>query len=679
MKGIRPTTLALIWFTMISCFFAHTVVADIPKVISYQGRITDSGGTPVADGTYTMEFKFFDAVTGGNQEWESGPVSVELSGGVFNVLIGGDGQPAMLLFFEEDYWMEVTFDGAVQTPRQRIASTGYAYMASGLVPGTRIEEAKYGEILYVKNFNTSGSSHGILGKTISSSGHAIIGNAEATSGNTRGVYGTCASPSGRAVMGYNSATTGNAYGVYGETNSPSGEAVYGINYNSSGSGKAIYGQTYSSEGTAVHGLASATTGVNYGGYFITHSSSGSGLRAIADATTGVTYGVYGRSYSTTDGARGVYGRSYATTGFTYGVRGQTASDEGYGVYGQAGSNSGNAFGGGFVSESGTGVAGWAYANSGLVNGVYGYTNSPDGRGVAGYNSSNSGDDAFGVFGRSMSSDSFGGWFENGATSSGTGVIGLGILQGGIFHDTNSGNWAACGRASYKILGTGTVDFVQNHPHKSDEVIVYAAPEGDEVATYTRGTARLTDGEATVSLGETFQWVTNPEIGLTAHLTPRGGGSVLYVESISTEEMIVRSYEGFPDNVYFDYLVYGLRIGFEEHSVVQEKDLEARIPDMSDHHDMYTRRPDLRQYNALERYTSMYASNGMQKTTGSLGADGLISLIGVHEHTESAKPVDEGLILPPKSINSDDVGDDIDIQQFEGSSEVESARAMDERR
>jgi len=671
--------LALIGFTVISCFFAHTVVADIPKEISYQGLITDSGGTPVADGTYTMEFKIFDASTGGTQKWESGPVSVDVSGGVFTVLLGGAGQPALLLSFEEDYWLELTFDAVVQSPRQRMASVGYAYMASGLVPGTKIEEAMYGEVLWVKNQNTSGEAHGIMGKTLSTSGYAIMGFAEATSGNTRGVYGRSYSANGRGVMGYNLASTGDAYGVYGETYSSSGTAVYGVNYRSSGNGKGVAGRTYSSEGYAVHGLASATTGVNFGGYFITHSSSGSGLRAIADATTGVTYGAYGRSYSTTDGARGVYGRSYATTGVTYGVRGQTASDEGYGVYGQAGANNGNAYGGGFSSESGIGVAGWANANSGLVHGVYGYTHSADGCGVSGYNNSTTGGDAYGVYGRSMSSDSFGGWFENGAASSGTGVIGLGVLQGGIFHDTNSGNWAACGRLSYKIMGTGSVDFVQNHPYKSNEVIVYAAPEGDEVATYTRGTARLIDGEVKVSLGETFQWVTNPEIGLTAHLTPRGKGSVLYVESITTEEMIVKSYEGFPNDVYFDYLVYGLRIGFEEHSVVQEKDLEARIPDMSDHHAMYTRRPDLRQYNALERYTSMYASNGMQRTTSSLGADGLISLIGVHEHTESAKPADERLILPPKSINSDVVGDDSDIQQFEGSSEVESARAMDERR
>jgi hypothetical protein len=141
------------------------------------------------------------------------------------------------------------------------------------------------------------------------------------------------------------------------------------------------------------------------------------------------------------------------------------------------------------------------------------------------------------------------------------------------------------------------------------VIVYAAPEGDEVATYTRGTAGLIDGEATVLLGETFRWVTNPDIGLTAHVTPRGDPIPLAVVELSTEQMVVRGPEDAPDGLVFDYLVYGLRIGFEETSVVQEKSREAYIPSMSDHRELYQRRPDLRRYNSLERFKAMRRAVG----------------------------------------------------------------------
>jgi hypothetical protein len=113
----------------------------------------------------------------------------------------------------------------------------------------------------------------------------------------------------------------------------------------------------------------------------------------------------------------------------------------------------------------------------------------------------------------------------------------------------------------------------------------------------------------VPLGETFKWVTNPDIGLTAHLTPRGECEGLYVESLTTEQMVVRELHGGAGAVTFDYIVYGLRIGFEQVAVVREKEREAYIPSMADHRGLYERRPELRDYNALERFKRMRAAAG----------------------------------------------------------------------
>lgn len=44
----------------------------------------------------------------------------------------------------------------------------------------------------------------------------------------------------------------------------------------------------------------------------------------------------------------------------------------------------------------------------------------------------------------------------------------------------------------KILATGSMGFEQSHPGDADRLIVYACPDGDEVAPYTRGTARLAE-------------------------------------------------------------------------------------------------------------------------------------------------------------------------------------------
>jgi hypothetical protein len=188
-----------------------------------------------------------------------------------------------------------------------------------------------------------------------------------------------------------------------------------------------------------------------------------------------------------------------------------------------------------------------------------------------------------------------------------GIDANGNNAGGYFSCSSSSGYASVGYDTYKIQGNGTVSFVQNHPTEKDKVIVYACPEGDEVATYTRGTAKLVNGEARVKLGDTFKWVTNPDIGLTAHLTPHGEAVPLAVESLSTSELVVRGPKDAPADLAFDYIVYGLRIGFEESSIVQEKQQESYIPSFKDHRERYAKFPELRAFNALERFKTMESS------------------------------------------------------------------------
>jgi hypothetical protein len=214
------------------------------------------------------------------------------------------------------------------------------------------------------------------------------------------------------------------------------------------------------------------------------------------------------------------------------------------------------------------------------------------------------------FGIEAFGDVGGGHFENidlsGAAWAADGDRGLtatGNEMGGYFEDLDDGTWGTVAEGTASFAGNGTKGFVQNHPHDAARVIVYAAQEGDEVGTYTRGTARLSGGEAWVSLGETFEWVTNPDVGLTVYLTPVGSWSQLYVAEKSTRELLVRSAGGDPEAV-FDYVVMGLRIGFEEASVVQERRLDAPIPSMTSAQERYRDEPELRRYTALERFEAM---------------------------------------------------------------------------
>ncbi len=192
----------------------------------------------------------------------------------------------------------------------------------------------------------------------------------------------------------------------------------------------------------------------------------------------------------------------------------------------------------------------------------------------------------------------------------TGIEASGNTRGGYFEDRNDGSWADVGYSTYKIFGTGSVNFVQNHPTDPGSVIVYTAPEGDEVATYTRGTARLSGGEAVVPLGETFAWVTNPDLGLTAYVTSVGSWCDLYVAEKGTDTLTVRSRDG--ADCTFDYIVYGLRIGFEELTIVQEKTQEAFIPSMRVHRERAAERPEYARSTALARFTAQRRALGIEE-------------------------------------------------------------------
>ena len=74
-------------------------------------------------------------------------------------------------------------------------------------------------------------------------------------------------------------------------------------------------------------------------------------------------------------------------------------------------------------------------------------------------------------------------------------------------------------------------------------------------------------------------VTNPDVGLTATVTPRGSAVSLAIDSLSATEMVVRAPAGTGD-VSFDYTVFGLRLGFEAMPIVQPRVDDAPLPPMA---------------------------------------------------------------------------------------------------
>jgi hypothetical protein len=104
-----------------------------------------------------------------------------------------------------------------------------------------------------------------------------------------------------------------------------------------------------------------------------------------------------------------------------------------------------------------------------------------------------------------------------------------------------------------LMVGGVKNFVHPHPEDPAQSIV----------------ARLARGEARVSLPDHFRLVTG-EAGITAQVTPRERcGGPLFVEQVSPGELRVRS-ESAGASCRFDWLVQGVRRGFENHQVFRAR-------------------------------------------------------------------------------------------------------------
>ncbi|MBI1925106.1 hypothetical protein HYR99_12765 [Candidatus Poribacteria bacterium] len=120
-----------------------------------------------------------------------------------------------------------------------------------------------------------------------------------------------------------------------------------------------------------------------------------------------------------------------------------------------------------------------------------------------------------------------------------------------------------------LLVTGSKSFVQDHPTDPTKEIVYVSLEGGEAGTYSRGTGKLVNGKAVIELPEHFNLVTN-EDGLTVQLTPRGEWLQLYVVQLNTRQIVVEEAQG--KSGQFDYLIQGVRKGYENHQVIRDKQI-----------------------------------------------------------------------------------------------------------
>ncbi len=125
MKKFRITLFIIIG---ILCLTALTYAA-IPRIINYQGRLTDKDDNPLT-GNFLVTFRFYDVEKEGQPVWEEGHI-LNIKNGMFNVLMGS--MKPLEIDFNKDLWlsMEVASDGEM-APRIKLASSVYALNAKSI-------------------------------------------------------------------------------------------------------------------------------------------------------------------------------------------------------------------------------------------------------------------------------------------------------------------------------------------------------------------------------------------------------------------------------------------------------------------------------------------------------------------------------------------------------------------
>lgn len=136
-------------------------LADPPRILNYQGYLTNGSGAPVS-GPLTMQAALFDGPDSENLRW--GPetfTDVPVANGLFQLALGSTVALAAEVFAGE-LWVEIRID-ATTLPRQPLRPAPYAF---GLTPGAHVVgtpvDSDYG--LLVANLAEVESSTGIYAR-----------------------------------------------------------------------------------------------------------------------------------------------------------------------------------------------------------------------------------------------------------------------------------------------------------------------------------------------------------------------------------------------------------------------------------------------------------------------------------------------------------------------------------
>lgn len=102
----------------------------------FQGRLTNSDGTVVADDDYDVTFRIYTVDTGGSEIWtedHTGANNITTVDGIFNVMLGSLTSLSGIDFNQDEYWLGVTVESDDEMePRIRLGAAPYAFNSDSI-------------------------------------------------------------------------------------------------------------------------------------------------------------------------------------------------------------------------------------------------------------------------------------------------------------------------------------------------------------------------------------------------------------------------------------------------------------------------------------------------------------------------------------------------------------------
>jgi hypothetical protein len=262
--------------------------------MSYQGKLTDPAGNPVANGNYNMTFRLWGpTLTTPKVYWQETQV-VAVNDGLFNVSLGTSTPMTPSIFMVPlELGVEVDGDGEM-TPRQPLSGAPYAMtlVDGAVVGGTAISvDAEYPGMLNISNIGTG------YGLALQSYGRAGV----AVDGVDVGNYGFVIDNVNRGGIITNSTGIGLNIYSFGATGSVADDndairarsnedGIVALDDATDSGRNALYGDSLN--GTGIYAITGVSGG-NWAGYFagninVTGSCTGCAIRYVGRNVSGAT-------------------------------------------------------------------------------------------------------------------------------------------------------------------------------------------------------------------------------------------------------------------------------------------------------------------------------------------------------------------------------------------------------